>query len=134
MDVSENFAIEMEVLAAPTAHDGNLFAIGSKQEFPYYEWRTKANGTQYLVVEIVYSSVVLTLKALGTYNLHSMEIFRTYPTPYDVGDGKWHKIKGMASKLTSGVMGVGCLCSVAVTRLLASAVRRAAEERNAGDA
>ena len=62
MDATDNFNIEMDVLPNSRDHDGNLFAIGSKRVFPYYEWRTKANSTQYLVVEIVYSSVSL----LGT--------------------------------------------------------------------
>lgn len=119
IDVGVEFEIEMDVLPTSTDHDGNLFAIGSKRVFPYYEWRTKANSTQYLVVEIVYSSVstlvstgtsiefvyfqvVLTLKALGTYNLHSIELYRTHPNPYDIGDGNWHTIKGTWSVLKKG--------------------------------
>ncbi|ELU10487.1 hypothetical protein CAPTEDRAFT_223792 [Capitella teleta] len=97
MDVSDDFEIEMTVLPTGSDHDGNLFAIGSKRKFPYYEWRTKANSTQYLVVEIVYSSVMLTLKALGTYNLHSIELYRTHPNPYDIGDGQWHTIRAWRS-------------------------------------
>mgnify|MGYP001545130066 CR=1 FL=1 len=78
MDVGENFSIEMEVMPAPTDHDGNLFAIGSKRKFPYYEWRTKANSTQYLVVEIVYSSVSIT-------QILPMSPFNYYGSLYTTG-------------------------------------------------
>jgi len=93
MHVDDNFIIEMEVLPSPLNHDGILFSIGSKRSFDYYEWRTAAVHTQYLVLEFIFSALALTLKAEGTEHLQQIEVYKTWPEPYHIDDGNYHTIK-----------------------------------------
>ena len=53
---NREFEIQFEVLPDKLNHNGPLFSIGT-DEFEYYEWKTKAVKTQFLVVEFVYSAV-----------------------------------------------------------------------------
>jgi len=98
MYVDDNFNIEMEVLPSPLNHDGILFSIGSKRSFDYYEWRTAAVHTQYLVLEFIFSALALTLKAEGTEHLQQIEVFKTWEVPYYIDDGNYHTIKAWRDK------------------------------------
>ncbi|ELT88106.1 hypothetical protein CAPTEDRAFT_202741 [Capitella teleta] len=67
-DVLDTFSVEMDVIAPPDDFNGNLFAVGSKRDFPYYERQWVAELTQFLVVEIFYSSDFLVkLKSVLTW-------------------------------------------------------------------
>jgi len=58
-DVSEHFSLQMEVFPSTINHNGILFSVGSKPNFEYYEWKTAAVNTQFLVVEFIFSAVGL---------------------------------------------------------------------------
>ena len=57
-DIPSNreFEIMFDVMPSASNHDGPLFAIGT-ENFAYYEWKTKAVKTQFMVVEFFYSAV-----------------------------------------------------------------------------
>ena len=54
--LNRGFEISFEVLPDRINHNGPLFSMGT-DEFQYYEWKTKAVKTQFLVIEFVYSAV-----------------------------------------------------------------------------
>ena len=57
VDVGENFRLELKVVANSFDHDGNLFAVSNRPSFPYYRFDQGFLDTQFLVVEISFSSV-----------------------------------------------------------------------------
>lgn len=57
VDVSTTFSISMEVWPSTLNHNGILFSVGTKPNFEYYEWKTAAVNTQFLVVEFIFSAV-----------------------------------------------------------------------------
>jgi len=57
-DVSEHFSLSMEVFPSTLNHNGVLFSVGSKPNFEYYEWKTAAVNTQFIVVEFIFSAVI----------------------------------------------------------------------------
>jgi hypothetical protein len=93
LDVSDQFSLSMEVFPSTINHNGILFSLGSKPNFEYYEWKTDAVNTQYIVVEFLFSALALTLKSLGTQHLHQIEVYKTYPVPYSIDDARWHTVK-----------------------------------------
>jgi len=56
-DVSEHFSLSMEVFPSVLNHNGILFSVGSRPNFEYYEWKTAAVNTQFIVVEFIFSAV-----------------------------------------------------------------------------
>lgn len=56
-DVSDHFHLQMEVFPSTLNHNGILFSVGSKPNFEYYEWKTAAVNTQFIVVEFIFSAV-----------------------------------------------------------------------------
>lgn len=111
--------MELQIGAPPRDYNGNLFAIGTKRNFPYFEHTTDGMSTQFLIVEIVGYSVSITsasVKEFLSFNDLSEVIFdipfKVYLTlktddttmiqeltlqnaaPYNIGDGFWHSIKG----------------------------------------
>jgi len=100
VDVSDGFSLEMDVMPSPMNHNGILFSVGSKRIFNYYEWKTAAVHTQFLVVEFIFSALALTVKAEGIEHLQQIELFRTYPEPYRIDDANWHHIKVYRSQGT----------------------------------
>jgi len=88
---NRNFEISFNVLPSSNNHDGPLFAIGT-ENFAYYEWKTKAVKTQFLVVEFFYSALSVLMKALGTNHMSQIEIHRNFPTQYYLNDVRWHKV------------------------------------------
>lgn len=99
-DVSEHFSLSMEVFPSVLNHNGILFSAGSRPNFEYYEWKTAAVNTQFIVVEFIFSALALTLKSLGTQHLHSVEIYKTYPHPYSVDDARWHWVRAFRDRGT----------------------------------
>ena len=57
-DVSDHFSLYMEVFPSTLNHNGVLFSVGSKPNFEYYEWKTAAVNTQFIVVEFIFSAVI----------------------------------------------------------------------------
>ena len=57
--VGDSFQLSMDVLPSTINHDGILFSIGWRPNFLYFEPMTPAEDTQFLVVEFIYSSVLL---------------------------------------------------------------------------
>lgn len=55
--MTDGFAMSMDVLPSPLNHNGILLSVGSSPNFEYYEWKTKAVHTQFLVVEFIFSAV-----------------------------------------------------------------------------
>jgi hypothetical protein len=68
-------------------------SVGSSPNFEYYEWKTKAVHTQFLVVEFIFSALALTVKALNMEHLQQIEVYKTWPSPYHIDDAKWHTVK-----------------------------------------
>ena len=68
-DVSEHFSLSMEVFPSSLNHNGVLFSVGSRPNFEYYEWKTAAVNTQFIVVEFIFSAVIQqTALVIKTYN------------------------------------------------------------------
>jgi len=57
VDVGDRFSLSMEVMPSPLNHNGILFSVGSRTTFDYYEWKTAAVHTQFIVVEFIFSAV-----------------------------------------------------------------------------
>ena len=57
-DVNEHFSLSMQVFPSTLNHNGILFSVGSKPNFEYYEWKTAAVNTQFIVVEFIFSAVI----------------------------------------------------------------------------
>lgn len=93
VDVTDSFTMSMEVMPSPLNHNGILLSVGSTPNFEYYEWKTKAVSTQFLVVEFIFSALALTVKALHMEHLQQIEVYKTWPKPYHIDDAKWHQIK-----------------------------------------
>jgi hypothetical protein len=89
---TRDFEIAFEVLPDRINHNGPLFSIGT-DEFEYYEWKTDAVKTQFLVVEFVYSAMAMLLKALHVPHMFQLEIYKTFPNPYDIDDAMWHNVR-----------------------------------------
>lgn len=86
------FDIAFAVLPDRVHHNGPLFSIGT-DNFEYYEWKAKAVKTQFFVVEFIYSAISMLIKALEKPYMYHMEIYRTFPHPYVIDDGKWHTVR-----------------------------------------
>ena len=56
-DFTGDLDISFWILPDLTYHNGPLFNVGSEDNFKYYEWKTKAVKTQFMVVEITYKAV-----------------------------------------------------------------------------
>lgn len=57
IDVTNAFSLTMEVLPSTKNHNGILFSLGTRPNFEYYEWKTAAVNTQFIVVEFIFSAV-----------------------------------------------------------------------------
>ena len=56
-DFIGDLEVSFWVLPDRKFHNGPLFNVGSVDNFKYYEWKTKAIHTQFMVVEITYEAV-----------------------------------------------------------------------------
>ena len=56
-DFTGDLDISFWILPDLIYHNGPLFNVGSEDNFKYYEWKTKAVKTQFMVVEITYEAV-----------------------------------------------------------------------------
>jgi len=104
IEPSRDFEISFEVLPSATMHDGPLFSIGT-EKFAYYEWKTKAVDTQFVVVEFFYSAISMLLKAQGHPHMVQVEIHRTHPHIYVLNDVRWHTIRASRIVPQEGVSG-----------------------------
>lgn len=57
IDVVEHFSLSMDVFPSTLNHNGILFSLGTRPDFEYYEWKTAAVHTQFIVVEFIFSAV-----------------------------------------------------------------------------
>jgi hypothetical protein len=57
IDVRDPFSLSMEVFPSTLNHNGILFSLGTRPNFEYYEWKTAAVNTQFIVIEFIFSAV-----------------------------------------------------------------------------
>ena len=57
IDVRDQFSLSMEVFPSTLNHNGILFSLGTRPNFEYYEWKTAAVSTQFIVIEFIFSAV-----------------------------------------------------------------------------
>ena len=88
-DVSEHFSLSMEVFPSTLNHNGILFSVGSKPNFEYYEWKTAAVNTQFIVVEFIFSAVSPQRTSYSCNKTHIVTHFLWFYviTPWGLGFG-----------------------------------------------